>query len=108
MATLTLTKEELNALSPTSLLWCMADDGDLHCGDFSQYSDLDPQEIEDSRPEVVAHGFEGDYPTDRSGIDNYFIFHFLWSAKSANGDSAKVVTFHEGEFRGVQLIEANT
>lgn len=102
MKTLTLTKEQLNQLAPTSLLWCQSDYDDLYCWDFSRYNRLDAQELEDSKAQVIAQGFAGDYPVP-GNLDNYFIYHFVWSNGAANANNARVITFHEGEFKEVLI-----
>ena len=102
MKTLTLTKEQLNQLAPTSLLWCKSDCDDLYCWDFSRYNRLGAQELEDNKAQVIAQGFAGDHPV-AGNLDNYFIFHFVWSDETANANISRVITFHEGEFKEVQI-----
>lgn len=105
MKRITLSKQEINQLPASSILFasCHQTCDDLYIWSFEKYKTLDNDELKDNKQAILDDGYKGHYPQNKTEIDNYFIYHFCKNGTTGNDTS--VVIFQNGEFLEVFLQE---
>lgn len=101
MNSIFLSKQQINQLPASSILYAGTSGEDLYLHSFDRYYNLGDDEIKDNKNPILENGFKGDYPSDKSQITNYFVYHFVTSDKTANNTS--IIIFQNAEFLDVFL-----